>query len=413
MSARVHNEGRSHRGAPGGRGGVSPARRAAFEILRRVEEEDAFASILLANLTEELSAADRALCYELVLGVLRWQLWLDRALEYYARRRADELDAPVRRALRLGLYQLRFLSRIPASAAVNESVNIAHEVRLRSATGFINAVLRRATREPDHDPAEAPDIADAFERIAIKTSHPVWLIERWSAAFGADEAEAFARSNNQMPPNAFRLNPLKSTGPPLLERLREAGVQPVPSRVAPGAWRSEGSGGALLLRTLAQEGLIYIQDEASQLVAHALEARPGERVLDACAAPGSKTTHVAAHGGARMLIVAGDRYEHRLRTVRESALRQGLRNIDLIALDAEKELPFAPDSFDRVLVDAPLRERVRSGATRKYAGASQPPTSRNSPRANKIFFSTRRASCVAAGGWCIPPAPSKEKRMSM
>src|SRR5205085_8520574 len=149
--------------------GVSPARRAAFEILRRVEEEGAFAAPLLAGLSEGLSAEDRSLCYELVLGVLRRQLWLDRLLEHFAGRAGEKLDAPVRRALRLGLYQLRFLTRIPARAAVNESVNLTHAARLRSAASFVNAVLRRAARETDYDPAA--EISDPLERIAVETSH--------------------------------------------------------------------------------------------------------------------------------------------------------------------------------------------------------------------------------------------------
>src|SRR5438128_2666474 len=130
---------------------ISPARRAAFEILQRVEQDGAYASVLLAGLDERMRPDDRALCHELVLGVLRQQLWLDRALEHFADRRSEDIDLPARLALRLGLYQLRFLSRIPASAAVNESVNLVHAGGLHSAASFVNAVLRRATREPDYD----------------------------------------------------------------------------------------------------------------------------------------------------------------------------------------------------------------------------------------------------------------------
>src|SRR2546427_10342203 len=128
----------------------SPARRAALRILKRVEKEGAFASSLLASLSERMRDDDRALCHELVLGVLRRQLWLDRTLEHFAERRMEDVDLPVRLALRLGLYQLRFLSRIPPSAAVNESVNLVHATRLKSAASFANAVLRRGTREPDY-----------------------------------------------------------------------------------------------------------------------------------------------------------------------------------------------------------------------------------------------------------------------
>jgi 16S rRNA (cytosine967-C5)-methyltransferase len=360
MATRVSKKSAASKEGSGRR--VSAARRAAFEVLRRVEEEGAFASALLASADVELRADDRALCYELVLGCLRRQLWLDKLIEHYSKRDAARLDAPVRRALRLGLYQLRFLTRIPQSAAVNESVNLAYEARLRSAANFINAVLRRATREPDYDPAT--QAATELERIAIATSHPAWLIERWVKFFGAHEAEDFAHANNQTPPVAFRVNPLGAKPEEVIERLRGAGVEAKPSRIAPQAWRIEGAGGgssggggasaSSLLRALASEGAIYLQDEASQLVAHVVGAREGERVLDVCAAPGSKTTQIAALANDRAFVVAGDIYAHRLRTLGESAARQNLKSVRLIAYDAElAPLPFASGAFARVLVDAP------------------------------------------------------------
>jgi 16S rRNA (cytosine967-C5)-methyltransferase len=330
--------------------GVSPARAAAFEILRRVETEGAFAAILLASdALEELSAQDRSLCHELVLGTLRRQLWLDHLIEYYARRRADGMDAPVRLVLRMGLYQLRFLSRIPPSAAVNEAVKLVRRARVRSADSFVNAVLRRATREPQYDPATS--VKDELERISIETSHPRWLVERWANSFGLDEARAFARSNNEAPPVAFRVTAGEEEAARVLECLREAGGELTASEIAPGAWRLKGAG--VQLRELASEGLLYVQDEGSQLVAHVLGARAGERVLDACAAPGSKTTHIAALSGNRALVVAGDLYEHRLRTLLETGARQRLTTVRAVALDAERALPFLDQSFDCALVDAP------------------------------------------------------------
>jgi 16S rRNA (cytosine967-C5)-methyltransferase len=316
-----------------------------------VETEGAFASVLLASISEEeLSAQDRALCHELVLGTLRWQLWLDHLISYYARRSAEKLDAPVRLVLRLGLYQLRFLSRIPASAAVNESVKLVRQARVSSADTFVNAVLRRATREADYDPASG--IRDTLERISVETSHPRWLVECWSNYFGVEEAAAFARSNNDAPPVAFRLTvKAEAQGTVLLEQLRAAGGELEPSKIAKDAWRIRGAGQRL--RELAREGLVYLQDEASQLVAEVLDAQGGERVLDTCAAPGSKTTHIAARAKERALVVAGDVYEHRLRTLLETSARQGSQAVRAVAYDAEAGLPFAPGSFDRALVDAP------------------------------------------------------------
>ena len=332
---------------------LSPARRAAFEILRRVEDESAYASSLLATMDERLRSDDRGLCHELVLGVLRRQMWLDRVLEHFANRRLEGLDLPVRLALRLGLYQLRFLSRIPASAAVNDSVNLVRANGLSSAAGFTNAVLRRATREADYDPTEK--ILDPIEKLAIATSHPQWLIERWATTGGLEEASALAHANNEPAPVAFRLTTKTIENDNEIQRilgeLAAAGLEVRPSEITPRSWRVIGQSAALL-RNLTSAGLIYLQDEASQMVAHLLDVQPSDRVLDVCAAPGSKTTHIGALVP-QARIVASDLYEHRLRTLRELATRQGNDSIQLAVADATWGLPFARPSFDRVLVDAP------------------------------------------------------------
>lgn len=342
---------------------LSPARRSAFEILRRVEEESAYASSLLATMDERLRGDDRGLCHELVLGVLRRQSWLDSALAHFADRRTESVDLPVRLALRLGLYQLRFLSRIPASAAVNESVNLVRAAGLRSAASFANAVLRRATREPYYDPAAT--VSNPIEKLAIETSHPPWLIHRWIDAIGFDETAALARANNEPTPVAFRLTAKaltqSKTPQQILQNLDTSGARLAPSEITPEAWRVLGrrrDGGASQsrmpgpLRDPSRAGLIYLQDEASQLVAHLLGAQPGDRVLDVCAAPGSKTTHIATLAP-EAVIVAGDFHEHRLRTLRELAATQGNDSIQMVVHDATRDLPFAARSFDRVLVDAP------------------------------------------------------------
>ena len=320
---------------------VSPARRAAFEILREVEA-GAFSSILLAAYEPELKPADRALCHELVLGVLRWQLWLDKLIEHYAKRAVESLDLPVRLALRIGLYQLRFLTRVPAPAAVNESVNLVRSARVSSAAAFVNAVLRRAIREAEYDPAAA--FSEPLERLAVETSHPLWLIERWANEFGVAETEAFARANNRVPPVALRI---------VNRDFTDFQNQLVfePSKVAENAWRVEGP--TALLRELAASGEIYLQDEASQLVAQTVEVKPGERVLDLCAAPGGKTTLIAQLAGDAALIVASDRSRKRLDTILKMTALQNLKSIKFVLLDAAQTLPFADSAFDRILLDAP------------------------------------------------------------
>lgn len=345
---------------------VSPARIAAFEILRRVESENAFAAPLLAAMSESLSGVDRALVYELVMGVLRRRLWLDCVIEFFAGRSIEKMDAGVRLALRLGLYQMRFLGRVPDSAAVNESVALVRQARLKSAAGFVNAVLRRAGREAGYDPTVKAK-TDA-ERIAIRTSHPLWLIERWSASFGASEAASLAEANNYTPPVAFRIND-KDESKILaelnaVETMTEVMIER--SAITPRAWRVKGAGATL--QNMARDGRIYLQDEASQLVAHIVAPQRGESILDVCAAPGSKTTHISVLGEADVIgsdgavsdgvrgnikVVAGDLHLHRLRVLRELAGRQSLERIYPVVYDAERALPFRDGSFDAVLVDAP------------------------------------------------------------
>jgi 16S rRNA (cytosine967-C5)-methyltransferase len=322
---------------------VTPARLVAFEILRRVDA-GSYASVLLADRGEGLDPRDRALCHELVMGVLRWELWLDHVIEHFVDRKLSGLDLPVKIALRLGLYQLRFLTRIPESAAVNESVNLVRLARLRSAEGFVNAVLRRATRESEYDPSA--ELRDPIERLSVETSHPRWLIDRWVESIGFEETQALAVANNHAAPVAFRAVKNRDE---VLGQLRAAGARLEASEIVADAWRV--SGAVELLRQLAAEGQIYIQDEASQLAAHAVEAQPGDRVLDVCAAPGSKSSQIAALGD--ILVIAGDVHEHRIRTVLQAARTQQLTNLNCLILDGQAGLPFVDGAFERVLVDAP------------------------------------------------------------
>lgn len=327
---------------------ISPARLIAFRILQQVET-GAFSSVLLAAEEPHLSPLDRALCHELVLGVLRRQLFLDKIVEDFSNRRVESLDAAVRIALRLGLYQLRFLTRIPEPAAVNESVSLVRAARLGSATAFVNAVLRRAVREREYDPAAK--VTDPIEKIAVQTSHPVWLIARWARSFGLEETEAFAQANNVVPPLAFRVVQTRANKAEVLAKLRDAGATVEPSQIVDGAWRVAGATAAV--RDLAAAGEIYLQDEASQLVAHAMEVKRGERVLDVCAAPGGKTTLMADRAGDEAFIVAGDRSAARMATVTATLRLHEVKSITPVILDATEPLPFASESFDRVLVDAP------------------------------------------------------------
>jgi 16S rRNA (cytosine967-C5)-methyltransferase len=336
-----------------GKVSISPARRAAFDILRRVDSEGAYASPLIAALAQSsLSREDRALAQEITLGVLRWQKSLDYFIERYSRRRLSRIDPPVLIALRIGLYQLRYLTRIPESAAVNESVKLVKKARLASASGMVNAVLRKAVRRIDDEPGQ--DIDDPLERTSVEVSHPRWMIERWAAWMGREEAKALALANNRTPTLAFRVNTLRSGESEALALLEASGVVAEASRFVRGAF-TLASGPAAACIEAAERGLIYIQDEASQLVSLLLDVKGGQRVLDLCAAPGSKTSHIAALASNSGWIVACDIHPHRLAALASSCRRLGAQIVDAVALDAARELPIEEQSpkFDRVLLDAP------------------------------------------------------------
>lgn len=332
---------------------ASPSRVAAFDALLRVEADRAYASPLLASLQDsDLALADRALANEIVLGVLRWRLTLDYFAERYSQRSLERMDLPVLIALRMGIYQIRHLTRIPHSAAVDESVKLVKRAGLTSAAGLVNAVLRNAVRNAD-DVAGA-GIEDPLERASIEVSHPAWMLERWQRQFGANEATLLAMANNHAGRAAFRVNTLRASTDEALAALDAEGVKVAASKWVPGAFVVE-SGAPIAASAAARSGLVYLQDEASQLISRLVAPTPGERILDLCAAPGSKATHIAALAGDRCWVVACDLHPHRLGTLVNACKRLGVRAVEAVAADATLGIPVVDSArpFDRALVDAP------------------------------------------------------------
>ncbi|MGI8555366.1 MAG: 16S rRNA (cytosine(967)-C(5))-methyltransferase RsmB [Pyrinomonadaceae bacterium] len=308
---------------------ISPARIAAFEILAKIETEKAFSSILLPVYEEDLEVKDRALCHELTLGTLRKQIYLDRLIEKLTN--GKKLDSAVRIILRLGLYQLIFLDKIPAHAAINDSVNLVQKVKKTSAKGLVNAVLRRFLREKIE-----LNFADEFERIAVETSHPRWLIEKWVEQFGLPETAKLAAANNETPKLDFRLTAKASEI--VKQSLQKENI----------------AGEKKYLRDLAEDGKIYFQDKASQMAAKAVNLQPDESFLDVCCAPGSKFSMVNyLVGEPQKLFVGGDFYEQRLRVAQKICEKVGVKNFQILAFDATLDLPFADESFEVILLDAP------------------------------------------------------------
>ena len=329
---------------------IGVARKIAFEVLRRVEEEGAYASDLLhAELGGAVKAEDAGLATELVLGVLRWRRLLDFLLERQLKKPVERLDLAVALALRMGLYQLRFLQRVPARAAVNESVELVKRARKTSAATLVNAVLRKAAGEVGTAAAEIlPATISGAERLGILHSHPTWMVERWEARFGEARTIGLLQADDRAPRLSCAVHDW-ARREEIFQVLRAAGLRIEAGNILRSAFAA--SGGSVTRTAAFREGAISIQDEASQVVPLLLGVRAGERVLDMCAAPGGKTAALARAAGDG-LVVAADRHAHRVRGMREQFKRLGLGAVRLVELDAARALPFGV-TFDRILVDAP------------------------------------------------------------
>ncbi len=324
----------------------------ALEILERVEGTDAYANLLLdARLQKRgLTGADRALATELVYGVLRWRGKLDWILAQVLDRPLLALDRPVRQILRLGTYQLCCLSRIPDFAAVDEAVRLARRAGVGRSAGYVNAVLRSVARRRGTPEVDSP--TDPIEYWGSVGSHPRWLVERWVARLGPEEAGQLMAANNTAPPVTVLVNGLKARIEDARRGLMQAASEVVTGRWVPGAFSVRGAGGVADLPGFA-EGWLIPMDEAGALPVLALDPRPGQRVLDACAGGGSKSALIAARVGAEGEVVALDRS---LRAMRR--LETAIRRLDLGAVrphlaDARSAGAEWPGQFPRVLLDAP------------------------------------------------------------
>lgn len=318
---------------------ASPARAAAFDILLRVERDASYASELLHSAAcEQLSVPDRALTTELVMGVLRWRSLLDTEIKGASAQPLAKLDLEVLLALRLAVYQFRWLTRVPRRAALHESVEIVKRARKRSAAAFVNAVLRKLSAKEIEKQTPA---GSGAQEIAATWAHPEWLVERWIQEFGAAAALEICRHDQSIPATSIRLRSRESEG-----ELEAAGATLLPGHLLSSAGRVPS---ADITKTDAfLRGKIVIQDEASQLVA-ALVGH-GERILDCCAAPGGKTLAVADRNPAAS-VTAVDIHAHRARLLRRLLGVSSPHRIKAIVADAGN-LPLSED-FDRVLADVP------------------------------------------------------------
>ena len=329
---------------------IDHVRELAMRVLQRVHVENAYANVALAETLRELQLPerDRRFLTELVYGVTKAGASLDYMIGCYV---ADirKAQPAIRELLRLGFYQIFCMDRVPPSAACNTAVELAKKHGRRGADSFVNGVLRAALRDPER--AAFPEGRDA-RSLALRTWHPQWMVERWIRVYGYERTEELCRCNNTSAPLSMRVNTLRTNRDALMVQLAAAGAQ-----VRASAWVPDGIvldvHGALDELAALREGLAQVQDESSMLVAHILGAEPGMTVIDACAAPGGKTTHIAQRMANRGRVLAFDIYEEKIRRIERNAKRLGISVIDAATRDARELGAAYAGQADRVLVDAP------------------------------------------------------------
>ncbi|WP_114743725.1 16S rRNA (cytosine(967)-C(5))-methyltransferase RsmB [Falsibacillus pallidus] len=325
-------------------------RAAALEILEAVEKNQSYSNLLLNHSIEKnaLKGPDIGLLTELVYGTIQRKMTLDYYLDPFLKKK-NKLDSWVLNLLRLSLYQIVYLDKIPERAAIYEAVELAKSIGHKGISGMVNGVLRSIQREglPSLDAIKNP-----IERISIETSHPLWLVKRWVDMFGEEKTRRMCEANLIAPVQSIRVNETKTTREDLLNRLKEEGYDVEESPLLSESIRS--LKGNVAHSKAFKEGLCTIQDESSMIVAYALNLEHGMQVMDSCAAPGGKTTHIAEKLDQSGKVVSLDLHEHKVKLILQNAERLGLSNIEGITSDSRKAgEKFKEESFDRILVDAP------------------------------------------------------------
>lgn len=335
-------------------------------VLDQYETENAYLNLALTRVLNEFDRAGRrekAFCSELVYGVLRHLLRIDFILGRLLSRPLNSLKPPVKNSLRIALYQLLQLPEIPKHAVVNAAVMEIKLTKFSGLAGLVNGVLRNYLRTQNQ--ISLPDRqADPVGYLTLEYSHPDWLVERWLDRFGLETTEALLKNNNQQPPLSARINQHLVNCSDFKNQLNRLGIQWRPGCFLEEAITLHNLDGSIDELSIFQEGKIFIQDESSMLVAHLLNPRSNEIIIDLCAAPGGKSTHMAELANDQCRIISVDDHPHKINLIRENALRLNLKSIEPVLGDARNI--FAGDNLavDGVLVDAPcsgtgvLRRRV-------------------------------------------------------
>lgn len=321
--------------------------------MNEVDAGDAYANLALSRVLEETKPGplDRAFATEVVYGSLRSLNTLDWILQQHIKKPLEKQTPWIRNILRLGVYQMMYMDRVPPSAAVNEAANQARRFGHPGQVSFVNGVLRNVLRKKDQ--LSFPSLEEyPVDHISLKYSHPSWLVERWLSHLGMEETIELCKSNNRPAPNTVRTNTLKITREELLGTLTGEGLNVKKAPHAPEGIMIEGIGGLRGFKPF-ENGLFQVQDESSMLVGHAVSPKPGSLVLDAASAPGGKATHMAQIMEDRGTVIAFDIHSHKLRLIEENCRRLGITCIKPLEADARKIDGDFAGKADYVLLDAP------------------------------------------------------------
>ncbi len=328
--------------------GILNVREVALELIDAVEKSGSYSNLMLNSAIEKnkISGRDAALLTEITYGTIQRKLTIDFFLAPFLNKKPERW---VQNLLRLSLYQMVYLDKVPERAVIHEAVNIAKKRGHKGIASMVNGVLRSIQREGVPD---TKTIKDDAERISIETSHPLWLVKRWIRAYGKEKTEAMCQHNLTAPEQTVRINTLKTSRDEAIRVLEEEGFEAKAADISPFAIHI--ARGNAARSQLFKEGAISIQDESSMLVAPVLNAKPGQRILDMCSAPGGKTAHIAELMNGEGHIDALDIHAHKLKLVEQNAERLSLSNIHVQKQDARKAGDiFEQEAFDAILVDAP------------------------------------------------------------
>lgn len=390
---------------------VDVVRFAVVRALGRVGHEGGFAAATEDFFSRPgVSALDRAFFQEIAYGVLRHRSLVDRVVAAFLKGDIQTLPVAVLNILRSGAYQIIFMNRVPASAAVNESVKIAKKLGHAGTAGLVNAVLRKVA-------GKGREVADAGEKgagvpsMALRYSHPEWLVSRWVDRYGREKADALLAANNEVPPLTLRCNSLKGSREGLLEKLKQEGVAAVATSVSPHGIRLvEGNP---FETTAFREGCFSVQDEGAQLVSLLLAPGPADVVLDLCAAPGGKATHLAEIMGDGGRVVAVDSSAQRMQRVSEAVSRLGLRSVVPLVADASlPSLSTVAGEHDKVLADVPCSGL---GVLRRHPEArwEKKESDLGRLKARQLAILKNASACLRHGGVLVYATCSTEPEENM